>query len=140
MLEHVVDGRMELRGDAEFKQWLYEAALWKLRARHRHHGAQRRDVARQVGRWDRSWSGANPLEPGDGETPSRIVATEEQRQAVRRAIHELGSRDADVLRLAVLEELPHRAIAQHLDVTEAHSRVLPSRALARLSNHLDDEG
>lgn len=136
VLEHVVDGRMELRTDAEFKQWLYEAALWKLRARRRHHGAQRRDAAREVGRWDRSGSGVRPLEPGDSETPSRIVATEEQREAVRRAIEALGGRDADVLRLAVLEERPHKEIAETLDVTEAHSRVILSRALARLSSHL----
>ncbi|MEM6674062.1 MAG: sigma-70 family RNA polymerase sigma factor [Planctomycetota bacterium] len=137
VLEHVVDGRMELRSDAEFKQWLYEAALWKLRARRRHLGAQRRDPGREVGRWDRSASGVRPLEPGDSETPSRIVASEEKRDAVRRAIEELGGRDEEVLRLAVLEERPHREIAERLEVTEAHSRVLLSRALARLSKKLE---
>ena len=138
VLEHGGDGRLELRGKQEFKQWLYEAALWKLRARRRHHGAQRRDVAKEVGPWDRSQSGVRPLEPGDTETPSRIVATDEQRAAVRRAIEDLGGRDAEILEMAVLQERPHREIAEALGVTEAHSRVILSRALARLSSRLGE--
>lgn len=135
VLEHAADGRFELRGDSEFKQWLYEAALWKLRARGRHLRAQKRDVAREV----RPTSGSQSLghEACISATPSRLVATEERRAAVREAIHALGGRDEELLRLAVLEELPHRQIAERLDITEAHSRVLLSRALAKLARHLE---
>lgn len=137
LLERADDGRFELRGDAEFKQWLYEASLWKLRARTRHLRAQRRDAALEVGPWDgTAGSRTTPLEPRTSETPSRVAAADERRAAVRDAIEALGGRDAEVLRLAVLEERPHADIARTLGVTEVHSRVLLSRALARLSRRL----
>lgn len=132
VLEHLDDGRLELRGDAEFKQWLYEAALWKLRARTRHLRAQRRDPAREA----TAPSPSAPGHPAVSETPSRLVATEEGRRAVRSAIERLGGRDAQVLTLAVLEERPHREVAAALEVTEAHSRMILSRALARLAREL----
>lgn len=134
-VEHVEDGRLELRGERAFKQWLYEAALFKLKARARYHRAQRRDAGREVPLERGSSSGA-PRELGGSETPSRLVATAEQRAEVRRAIEALGGRDAEVLRLAVLEELPHAAVAAQLGVSEAHSRVLLSRALAKLGRAL----
>ncbi len=133
VLEHVDDGRLELVGDSAFKQWLYEAALWKIRARTRRHRAQRRDAAREIERLDRSDAPPDALAPAISETPSRIAQTAERREAVRAAIDALGGRDAQVLRLAVLEERPHREVAAELGIDESHSRVLLSRALARLA-------
>jgi len=139
VLEHLEDGRLEVSEESAFKQWLYEAALWKLRARARRHRTQRRDIAREVERLDRSDTRGDAHAPAVSETPSRIAQTAERREAVRTAIAALGGRDAEVLRLAVLEERPHREIAANLGVDESHSRVLLSRALARLARTLGSE-
>jgi RNA polymerase sigma factor (sigma-70 family) len=136
VLEHLEDGRLELLGDSGFKQWLYEAALWKLRSRTRHLRAQRRDAARErrLPASDSALPGV--ARPAISETPSRLVASAEERAAVRAAIDELGGRDAEVLRLVVLEERSHRDAAEQLGVSEANSRMLLSRALAKLAGRL----
>lgn len=136
VLEHLDDGRMELRSGPEFKQWLYEAALLKLKARVRYHGALRREPGREV----RPEGGAPGETAAVSETPSRLARTAEDRARVQRAIDELGGRDAEILRLAVLEERPHGEIAGLLGVTTSHSRVLLSRALAKLSRFLGPDG
>ncbi len=138
VLEHVADGRLELRGDAAFKQWLYEAALWKLRARSRHLRTEKRDAGREVQSPLRTTDGGVvPFEPRSSTTPSRLVATDERRRAVREAIAKQDERDALLLTLAVLEDLPHRGIAGRLGIAESHSRVLLSRALAKLARELE---
>ncbi len=135
VLEHLHDGRLSLRGEREFKQWLYEAALWKLRSRKRYLRAQRRDPRREV-RPGRASLDVTP-HPVISETPSRLLASKERREAVHQAIESLGGRDTEVLRFAVLEERTHAEIAQLLGVSPAHSRVLLSRALARLARRLE---
>ncbi len=136
VLEHLEDGRFEVRGEAEFKQWLYEAALWKLRARSKHLKALKREVAREVANVGEE--AANLFEPRTSMTPSRIVGTEEQRTAVRNAIAKQEGRDAEILTLAVLEERSHQDIAIQLGISESHSRVLLSRALVKMARELED--
>ncbi|MCP5021753.1 MAG: sigma-70 family RNA polymerase sigma factor [bacterium] len=136
VLEHLEDGRFEVRGDAEFKQWLYDAALWKLRARSKHLRALKREVAREVA--DVGGEATDLFEPRTSMTPSRIVSTEEQRTAVRNAIAKQEGRDAEILTLAVLEERSHREIATQLGISESHSRVLLSRALVKMARELED--
>ena len=48
VLEHLADERLEYRGEAEFKKWLYQAALNKLQNRRRYHLAEKRDPGREV--------------------------------------------------------------------------------------------
>ncbi len=132
VLVRMQDGRFTFRGDAEFKQWIYEAALLKLRARARFYRAGRRDV-RKRNDDTHSFSG-HPARVSA--TPSRIALAEEQKQKVLAALDHLPERDAQILRLAVLEQVTHQQIAQQLDISESHSRVLLSRALARLSKLL----
>ncbi len=135
VLEHLEDGRFEIRGDAEFKQWLYDAALWKLRARSKHLKALKREVAREVA--DVGGEATDLFEPRTSMTPSRIVSTEEQRTAVRNAIAKQEGRDAEILTLAVLEERSHSEIATQLRISESHSRVLLSRALVKMARELE---
>lgn len=135
VLEHMADGRFEIRGEGEFKQWLYDAALWKLRARSRRLRALKRDVGREVGASPDA--GLGVFDVRTSLTPSRIVGTEEQRQAVRDAIAKQDERDVEILTLAVLEERPHSEIAERLGVSESHSRVLLSRALVKLAGELE---
>jgi RNA polymerase sigma factor (sigma-70 family) len=135
VLEHMSDGRFELRGEGEFKQWLYEAALWKLRARSKRLKALKRDPGREIGRVGEGLPGA--FEPRTSATPSRILGTEEQRGAVREAIAKQEARDVELLTMAIIEERSHRDIAARLGITESHSRVLLSRALVKMARELE---
>ena len=136
VLVQLDEGRFELRTEAEFKQWLYEAGLLKLKARARFHKADKRDVGREVGQVTPATSEAPGFEPASSTTPSRVVATEETRERVREAIEELGGRDAEVLRGVVLEGKSHADVARALELDVAHCRVVLSRAMAKLSGKL----
>ena len=62
VLEDVAGGGFAYRGEAQFRQWLFQAALHKIQAKGRYHAAQRRDgrpqrapgVVRQVERHESS--------------------------------------------------------------------------------------
>ncbi|MDF1837648.1 MAG: sigma-70 family RNA polymerase sigma factor [Planctomycetota bacterium] len=135
-VKHLREGRFELRSDSEFKQWLYQAGLLKLKSRARFHSAGRRDFrreARPVHPVDSSDPGFDPLSSA---TPSRFAATNEARERVRQCIASLGGRDEQILTLAVLEGRPHHELATILEVEEAHSRMILSRAMAKLAKRL----
>lgn len=136
VLNQLEDGRLELRSEPEFKQWLFEAGQHKLRSRRRFYLAGKRDAGRPgapIGPLDSEDPG---VEPHVSTTPSRLVATEEAKALVRAAIGSLPERDASVLRLVVLEGLSHADAAKRLDVDTAHCRVLLSRAMVKLAKRL----
>ena len=127
VLERLGDERLDYRGEAEFKQWLYQAAVHKLQNRHRFYKAERRDAGRED---DGSRFGAAF---GDIGTPSREAMSREDGEAFDRAFAELPEQHQEVIRLARLEGLSHAGVAERLGVTESHSRVLLARAMAKLA-------
>lgn len=141
LLERVDRGAFEVRSDGELRQWLFGAAQLKLRARFRAQTAERRDVGREAARVDDSDPARRgAVEPRDSATPSRELLVGERRERVIAAIDRLPERDGWVLRQAVFEGRSHAELAQELEVTTAHSRVLLSRALAKLARELGDDG
>ncbi|MFG0318435.1 MAG: RNA polymerase sigma factor, partial [Planctomycetota bacterium JB042] len=66
----------------------------------------------------------------------READANEELRRVARAFEELPPRDRDALRLARVEGLSHREIADRLGVNEGASRMLLSRAAARLARLL----
>lgn len=138
LLESAGRGAFELRGDAELRQWLFGAAQRKLRSRWRSNTAVRRDFGREVARVDDSDPARRgAVEPRDSATPSRFAIAGEQRERVLDAISRLGERDASVLTSVVLEGRSHAETARRLGIEVGHSRVLLSRAMARLAAELD---
>ena len=135
-VEHLQNGRFKLRSDAEFKQWLYQAGLLKLKARARFYLADRRDLRREVGRVHPADSEDPGFDSVVSATPSQFAATNEARRRVRECINQLGGRDQEVLTLAVLEGRPHSELAEALGVEVAHSRMILSRAMAKLAKRL----
>lgn len=131
-LEGLREERLEYRGDAEFKQWLYQAALLKLMKRRRHYSADRRDAGRELG----LGAGGAP-EAGEvtarEETPSRIVHHQEVTARLQEMLTRLPTRFEQVLRYAYLDELSHLEIAERLGIQSGNARVLLSRARARLA-------
>lgn len=133
VLEGLAQGRMEYRGEREFKQWLYQAALFKLQNRWRYYAAERRDARRETG------DAAESDDPRVAEllaslcTPSRDAIAREDLARVSDAFRRLPAPARDVILWTRIEGLSHREVAERLGVSEAHSRVLLSRALARLA-------
>ncbi|MBL9076784.1 MAG: sigma-70 family RNA polymerase sigma factor [Planctomycetes bacterium] len=127
VLERLDDERLEYRGEAQFRQWLYQAAVHKLQNRRRHLHAERRDTRREVaasGTWEDHLARLS--------TPSQQAMRREDLQCLEGALAALTDEQREIIRLARLEGRSHAAIAAQLGVTESHSRVLLARAMARL--------
>ena len=129
-------GGFEYRGEAQFRRWLFTQALNKIRNKHRHHRAERRDVARE----------AVPAGDGDAEqllegyatlcTPSRVAQGRDEVARLEAAFAQLApdQRQAVVLRRVV--GLPYDEIAREMDRNEGAVRTLVYRGVARLAGLL----
>ncbi len=135
VLEDLEGERFEYRGEPEFKQWLYQAALYKVQDRRRYHGAEMRAGGREV-------AGRAPGSEGSSSrldffrtlcTPSQEAMRQEDLDALQRAFERLPERYAAVIRLVHFEGRSHREVAEELEISEANSRVLLARAVARLA-------
>lgn len=139
LLEHMGDGRFEFRGVGPFRKWLYRAALLKISARRRYHGAEQRDPARERGAGspgaDTSSASVPRAEAADpGRTPSAAAELNEELDRLLAVLDDLPPRYAEVLGLAQGDGLSHLEIANRLGISESHSRVLLARARARLAS------
>ena len=122
------------RGEEAFRSWLFEAAVFKLRNRRRYWRAERRDVARE-----RRILGADgetaPLDAvaRTSRTPSREAVAHEDRARLAALLEQLPERYRVAVELARIRGLGHAEIAERLGISEAASRQLLTRALARLA-------
>jgi RNA polymerase sigma-70 factor (ECF subfamily) len=123
--------RFEYRGEKEFKQWLYGAALLKLEGRWRDWGAMKREAGREQ---VLDAAGASAFsEVAVSGTPSADAMRREDSERLQSALAELPEHYRQIIELAQVEGLSHREIAARLSISETNSRVLLSRALARLA-------
>ena len=129
VLERLRDGRFDYRGEAAFKQWLYQAALLKLRDRRDFHRAERRDAARRVGE-----SAAGEIAAVDP-TPSQDAIARERAVEIVAALEQLPPDARRIVELSRFDGKSHAEIAALLGITPVHSRQLLSRALARLAQY-----
>jgi RNA polymerase sigma-70 factor, ECF subfamily len=123
------DERFEYRGEREFKQWLYGAAVLKIEG----HRRRWRAAMREAGREERLPSEGFDAALSISTTPSADAIRDEERERLRAAIAELPDHYREVVDLAHLQGLSHAEIAARLSITESNSRVLLARALARLA-------
>ena len=134
VFQHLADERLEYRGEREFKQWLYQAALLKLAERARHWRADKRDTARELALGSAADSALRAAsEPTGSASPSAAAIRREDAQRLRAAIAGLPEGYREVVELAYLEGLSHQEISARLSISETNSRVLLSRAVARLT-------
>lgn len=136
--------RFDFRSEAEFRAWLFTAALNKIRGKHRFHHRQQRDVAREVqpgGGGDGS-DDQSLLERGYGAvgTPSRAAMAREQVDALEAALDRLESDHREVIALTRLAGLPAAEVAAVMGRSEAAVRMLLGRALIRLATELRRAG
>lgn len=133
VLERIGDGRFEYQGEAAFKRWLFQAAEHKMQNKHRFYKADRRDGAKEV------WPAGDDDSTGAGEPPGRVTspskraARAEDRLALENNLRKLPEQQSAVVRRFHFEQQSHKEIAEALDITESHSRVLLARGMARLA-------
>ncbi len=133
VLAHLHDGRLRFQGRAEFKQWLYRAAVLKLSNRGRFwHAAGRDQAAPDAGHSGTSSVGESPVLV-EGGTPSQDAALREEVERFRKAFVQLGEDQREAIALFHVEGLSHAEIAARKGITESHSRVILARALAQLA-------
>ena len=137
VLEDLRDGRFRYEGDAAFKQWLYQAALLKIRGRRRYWGADKRGGGRDPEPIQASSSSGDLRRVAFLEslcTPSRGLARREELEIAEWALTQLEETQRRIIVLAKIEGLSHKEIADRLGVTETASRMMLSRALAKLTS------
>jgi RNA polymerase sigma-70 factor (ECF subfamily) len=136
VLERLADERVQYRTAAEFKQWLYNAAMFKIRNRLKYWGAARRDAHQEVPVVDASQSQALFQSLW---TPSQAASLKENLARFESALARLPGEQQQVIVLSKLEGRSHKEIAEQLGITESHSRVLLTRGLARLARLRDEQ-
>jgi RNA polymerase sigma-70 factor (ECF subfamily) len=137
LFERMADARFEYRGEAEFKQWLYRAAVLKILARRRYRGAGKRDAGELRAGGGGSDSSA-AVERAEAlflslKTPSEDAMLREEFERFADAFERLPENYQRVIALAHVEDLPHRDIAARMGISEPNARMLLSRALARMA-------
>lgn len=128
--ELLVEHDFEWRGEVEFRGWLFQAALNKIREKGRYHGAEMRAAGREVEINSRDMTFAEAV--ADLATPSRVAVVREDLRNLEAAFARLTEPQREVLTLARVAGLPHAAIAQRLGKSEVAVRQLLVRAMAAL--------
>ena len=126
---------LQFAGEAQFRGWLFTAALNTIKEKHRLHGALKRDMQR-----------AEPI-PEDSvmqlqagyacmATPSRAAAAGEEVQRIEAAIDMLPADQREAISLCRLVGLPYEEVAERMDRSPEAVRKLLSRALRKLAQAL----
>ncbi len=112
---------------AKAAPWLYGLAVRQALLYRRQRGRQKKLLERVVAR--RTAEDGSSHEPD----PLRWLLDEERREAVRRALHELPARDAEVLLLKYTENWKYQEIAAHLgmSVSAVEARLFRARRKLR---------
>ncbi|MBK8979364.1 MAG: sigma-70 family RNA polymerase sigma factor [Planctomycetes bacterium] len=122
----------DYRGESAFLGWLMQAALNKIRDRHRYHAAQKRDAAREADVEAEDLSAYASLL-----TPTRVAVGRESVERMERAFDQLSDEHREVIVLARGIGLSHAEIAERMGRSPGATRMLLGRALARLGELMD---
>jgi RNA polymerase sigma-70 factor (ECF subfamily) len=141
VLEHL--DRFQRPSEAGFRHWLYATAARKIQHRLEHWRAEKRDAGREVGLAPSS-AGAS-RGPGLLDayrsfcTPSQEVASREEIARIEAAFDRLPEDYREVITLTKVAGLSHAEAARELGRAEGATRMLLSRALARLAELLESD-
>ncbi len=117
----------------EFLAWVARIIDNKIGNLARHHGAERRSIAREE---PIDAAGGPTRLPSGQKTPSAELAECERAEALRRAIAALPPRMREVVELVHVKKLPVAEASRRMEKTPGSTSVLLSRALARLRENL----
>ncbi len=127
-------GRFEVRGEPEFRSWLFTTALNKIREKHRFHSRQKRDAKRNL---EIDATLADCLNTAS--TPSLHAIALEEAARLREAIDGLPDEYRDVVLNAYVVGMSRREIGELIGRSEGAVRMLLGRALAKLGKMLQAE-
>lgn len=132
--------RIELKGEAAFRNWLFQQATRKILDRAKFHGRERRDAAREE-TIPTAGPGVDAILAcyASIATPSRHVAAREELQRFEDAVQQLPDNQRDAVTMSRLMGLDYAQIAEQMGLSESAVRGLVARGLATLSSALDDE-
>lgn len=135
-VRELLQERFEWRGEVEFRGWLFQAALNKIREKARFHGRGKRAMARE-----RTGVDADVFDDAlrDLTTPSRDAIAREELRRLENAFAALTEPQREVVALARIAGLPHAAIAARLGKSEVAVRQLLVRAMSALGRVLGVE-
>jgi len=128
----------EFRGEAAFVGWLSAIATQQVGQLARHHGAQRRDLARE-----QRVSEAPPL-PAEETTVTQAAARKDERARLHDALEQLPQSDRDVILLRSFEGLAFGVVAERLGLSDqdaaryAYRRALKSLGRLMAGGPLDE--
>lgn len=135
------EGRFQFDGETGFRRWLYKTAQRKIADRYEFYGAKKRDIAREKRQRGKD-SGGDDAALLDCYrtfcTPSHQAMAREELTRVERAFASLPEEQREVIVQAKILGLTRPEIAESLGKTEGAVRTLLYRALARLSEILED--
>ena len=127
----------EYRGEGKLRQWLYAAALNKIRQHARYHGAAKRDTNRMQRFPDQEELLSQAF--GDVLSPSREAMANETREALETAFQTLHEDDREVILLRKVVGLTPEEIAEQMGRTVPSVRNLLNRALVRFAKLVDQD-
>lgn len=120
------------RGEAEFRGWLFTAALNKVREKHRFHGAERRDARREA-----ADAGDLAAAYATVATPSGAAMRNEELERLEAAFEQLPEDYREVVTLTRLCGLPQQEVAALMGRSADAVQKLLGRALLKLGEILD---
>ena len=123
----------ETLAPVERRGLLARLALRKIIDRVRYHGVRRRHRERSI-QSRRDLPGQQSLDP------ARLHVLRERIEQLRTALAGLPADYREIIELAYYEHLPHAEIAARLGRTVDASKMLLSRAIARLARQLPSDG
>jgi RNA polymerase sigma-70 factor (ECF subfamily) len=127
---------LEFRGEGGFRHWLFRRAENKIRDRGRYWGRERRTSEREV-RLPAGGGGELARQLVSLRTPSRDASSKEEIDRLERAFAALPADHREVVFLARIAGMPHAEIAGRMGRSQAATRTLLCRALARLATLLE---
>jgi RNA polymerase sigma factor (sigma-70 family) len=123
-------GRFRGAGDDEAAGWLYGIARRRLALYYRRGKSESRAL-------DRLKLERPPADPGLLAEIERRAGLAELRVELADALAQLSPAVRDAVRMHVVDELPYRAVASRLGISEPAARARVSRGLAALAGLLD---
>jgi RNA polymerase sigma-70 factor (ECF subfamily) len=117
-----------LQDRSKVAPWLYRVAIHQALLYRRRRGRQRR--------LEDNAALGSPRDGAPGVDPLNWLLAQERRQLLRRALAELGSRDAEILLLKYTENWNYYDIAAHLGVSHSAVETRLHRARQRLRHRL----
>ncbi|MEZ5989027.1 MAG: sigma-70 family RNA polymerase sigma factor [Planctomycetota bacterium] len=133
--------KFDYRGEAQFRKWLYTAALRKVIDKNRYYRAHKRDVGLEVsgpGSRKSTYEDSRLLAKyGDFCTPSKVAIVHEELRRIEEAFQQLPEHYREVITMSRFYRYSNSQIAEELDRTEDAVRMLLGRALARFSSLLE---